>query len=186
MRDLSERLAIYAAQQPELARSHAELLIVEADRHVLAPLWEDIANLERSHASVDEGIKNVNAFFGSSPELIATEREAIMAALERELATALVDVDRQRVETIAALSGEREIVLDYVSSLRTILLGDFEQARAEAATNVEAVVERQAEAFIAETEDLIDMMFWRALILLLIGLVGLTIVLRSTRRPAPA
>jgi len=53
-------------------------------------------------------------------------------------------------------------------------------------TDLEALVERQAQAFVAEAEGLIDRLFWRVLILFAFGLVGLAIILRWTRTRATA
>ncbi len=182
VRDLSDRLSIYVAQVPELARSHAELLMIEADRYMLAPVWEDVASLERSAASAEQRIQSIGAFIESSPDLIASERIAIVEALQRELEIALVDVDRQRLETLVSISAEREAIMNDIDSLRSDIMDDLRAVTAVTTTEVEEMVDRKALAIVAESESLVDMMFWRALILIAIGLAGLAIVLRSTRR----
>ena len=85
-----------------------------------------------------------------------------------------------------SLSSERKAVFAGIETLRAEFLGDVERARVAATMDVEEVVQRQARAFVVEAESLIDMMFWRALILLGIGLVGLAIILRVSRPPTPA
>ena len=185
VRDLSDRLTIYATQVPELARAHGELLATQIDRIMVRPLQESFDGIEDSAGSIDTGVKSVRTFLDTTPELIASERIAIVQALQKELAAALTDVDRQRAETIAALSHEREIIFEDVNALQSVLTADLQEARVGVTTDIEAVVVRQAQAIVLEAESLIDMVFWRALILLAIGLIGLAAVLRWARR-APA
>lgn len=186
VRDLSDRLTIYAAQQPELARAHAELLTILVNRYMLAPVFDDVDTLTRSVTSIEQIADNLDAFVASTPELIGTERALVIDALERDIENALSDVERQRLDTLDAVSGERRAIFDGIESLRGELLGDVERARIAATNDVETVVQRQARAFVIEAESLIDKIFWRALILLAVGLVGLAVVLRLSRSPNTA
>lgn len=186
VRDLSDRMTIYATQLPELSRSQAELLTLKADRYMLDPVWKNVDGIEGSAQSLDAEVRKVREFLDATPNLIASERDAIVAAFTRELEAALLDVDRQRVATLDAISGEREAVFDDVNSLHAAVVSDFDQARATVTTDVEVIVERQAQAFVVEAEGLIDLVFWRILILLAIGLVGLALVLRWARPRATA
>lgn len=147
------------------------------------PLNASLANIDASVASVDKEIGSLRAFVDGTPDLIASERDVVVAALEKELGVALSDVDRQRVDTIAALTVERQHIFEDIDTLRTVLLEDVERARVAATTDLEAVVARQSQLFVAETQGLIDVVFWRALILLSVGLVGLAVVLRLSRTP---
>ena len=117
LRDLSDRLTIYGEQIPELARWHSELLAMEVDQNTLAPLWEDIGSIERSAASLDAEIKELRRFVETTPHLVETERALILEVFEREIDSALADVNRQRVATIAALSSERKFILAELDSL---------------------------------------------------------------------
>ena len=183
VRDLSDRLTIYGEQLPELARWHSELLAVDVKLNMADPLNASLANIDASVASVDKEIGSLRAFVDGTPDLIASERDVVVAALEKELGVALSDVDWQRVDTIAALTVERQHIFEDIDTLRTVLLEDVERARVAATTDIEAVVARQSQLFVAETQGLIDVVFWRALILLSVGLVGLAVVLRLSRTP---
>ena len=108
----------------------------------------------------------------------------ILEVFEREIDSALADVNRQRVATIAALSSERKIILAELDSLRSVVTNDLKQARVDGTTDLELLVERRAQGFVDEAEGLVDVVFWRALTLLALALVGLAIVLRWTRSSA--
>lgn len=181
LRDLSERLRIYGAELPELARAQAELLVLTADRDVLQPVWTNVDSIDRSVASAERTARNIDAFLASSPELIAAEREAVVEALQGELEATLVDIDRQRLQTLGTLSQERVAVFDELDTLRAAVLQDLETARDGATSDLEGLAERQARVLVHEAHGLVDMLFWRALILIAVGLVGLAIVLRVTR-----
>ncbi len=132
---------------------------------------------------MDKEIGSIRAFVDGTPDLIAAERDVLVASLEKELGVALSDVDRQRVETIAALLAERQRIFEDVDTLRAVLLEDVKRESVAATMALEAVVARQSQLFVAEAQGLIDLAFWRALILLSAGLVGLAVVLRLSRTP---
>jgi len=181
VRDLSDRLAIYAEQIPEIARWHAELLTMDISQNEIAPLWEDIESIDASAASLDIEIQALRRFVESTPDLIASERVVILEAIERDLETALVDVDRQRVATLSAVTVEREAILAEIEVLRETVTRDLEQALVDVLSDAEALVERQAATLMVEAEGLVDLIFWRLLVLVAIGCVGLAIALRLSR-----
>jgi hypothetical protein len=183
VRDLSDRLTIYGEQLPKLARWHSELLAIEMKLKMVDPLSASLTNIDASIASVDKEMGSLRAFVDATPDLIASERDVLVAALQKELGVALGEIDRQRVETIAALTVERQRVFEDMDSLRAVLLEDVERAHVAATTNLEAVEARQSQLVVAEAQGLMDLMFWRTLILLSVGLVGLAVVLRLSRTP---
>ena len=97
VRDISDRLAIYAAQQPELARSQAELLAIETDRFILKRLWDALEGFDDSVKSIDGEIRNVGEFLDdpptslrvneplSSPLLSESSRQPSATSIAREL-----------------------------------------------------------------------------------------------------
>ena len=184
VRDLSDRLTIYGHQLPELARWHSELLVMEVDENLIMPLWENVESLDATAQSLDAEIKGIRAFVDATPDLISDERALILATVQKDLETALVDVDRQRLETVAALSQERAAIMSDVDALRAVLVGDVERARVAATSELEALVDRQVQLIADETDGLVDRIFWRALIVVVIGLLGLALVLRFARRTA--
>ena len=136
---------------------------MEVDQNMLAPLWEDIGSIERSAASLDAEIKELRRFVETTPHLVETERALILEVFEREIDSALADVNRQRVATIAALSSERKFILAELDSLRSVVTNDLEQARVDGTTDLELLVERRAHALVDEAEGLVDVVFWRVL-----------------------
>ncbi len=182
VRDLTDRLAVYAEQTPHLARWEAELLALEAETRIIKPLWADIESLERSAASLDGSVKGIREFVDETPALVATERARILEALRKERAAILGDVDRQRLSTLAVFSAEREEIFSSVEALRGVLLGDFRDAR----TTIQRDLDEGSERLAIETDSLLNRLFLRALLLLGLAFIGaLIVVWVAKRRPVP-
>lgn len=171
VRDLTDRLAVYVQQTPNLARWEAELLVRETETRIVEPLLGDLHSLERSAASLDGSVLAMRAFVDETPAFVAQER-----------ATILEDIDRQRLSTVAAFSAEREEIFSSVEALREVLLGDFRAARASIQGDVDEGIERLA----VQTDSLLNRLFLRALVLLGLAFVGaLIVVWAAKRRPVP-
>jgi hypothetical protein len=104
--DLSERIKYYAAGLPEQFRWQSELLLLDilSDPQVTGFLG-DIG-------SVDEAALRLADFADSLPALIDLQATAAIAALNSEIAASLREVDRQRIETLEVLTGERIAVME--------------------------------------------------------------------------
>lgn len=186
VRDLSDRLTIYAEQIPEMARWQAELMAMDLDENLLEPRWTDIAAMEGALGSMDAEVKGLRRFVETTPDLVASERAVILGVMEREIETALADIDRQRVASIAALSHVRESMFTDVERLRSVVSSDLQQARVDAMKDLELLVDSQTKDLLDQADRLIDKLFLRTLILLAVSLVGLALVLRWTRGSAGA
>jgi hypothetical protein len=181
VRDVSDRLTLYVEKLPDLLRWHAELLALQMQRDFGDDVVGDVASIDRSLAGID-------AFLQTSPGLIGAEREAVLSALETELATALAALDAQRTGTIEALGGEREMVLSRLD-------GELEQAIAAVREERVAVLAALDEASSDAVErsrlaarDVVDHAFWRTLQLLLVAAtlyLGMRLLVgRMTRSPS--
>ena len=124
VRDLTDRLVIYAEQTPHLARWEAELLALETETRIVEPLWADIESLERSAASLDGSVKGIRGFVDETPNLLAQERARILEAVREERAAILGEIDRQRLGTLLVFRAERKEFFSGVEALREVLLGD--------------------------------------------------------------
>ena len=177
-RDLTDRLAVYAEQTPNLARWEAELLALEMESRIVKPLWADIESLERSAASLDGSIKGIRGFIDETPNLVAQERARVLEAVRNERAAILGDIDRQRLSTLLAFRAEREEIFSGVKALREVLLGDFKAAR----TAMQGDVDEGSQRLAVQTDALLNRLFLRALLLLGLAFVGALIVVWAAKR----
>lgn len=182
VRDLTDRLAVYAEQTPNLARWEAELLALETESRIVKPLWADIESLERSAASLDGSVKGIRGFIDETPALVAQERARILEAVRQERAAILGDIDRQRLSTLAAFSSEREEFFSSVEALSEVLLGDFRAARAA----IQGDLDEGSERLAVQTDLLLNRLFLQALLFLGLAFVGALIVVWVAKRtPVP-
>jgi hypothetical protein len=161
-RDLSERLTVYFERLPKQIRWNAELVVIEVMRELGYQLFEDIG-------SIEESAKGIRSFVDQTPALLSSEREAVLRAVRQDLNSTLQSVDRQRVETLDRLLAEREIILETLQIEVEKSLSAVRQERIEALAKLEELSQRTLETSAQTADRLIDRMFWRALVLILIG-----------------
>jgi hypothetical protein len=187
--DLTARLTIYAAHTPRQARWEAEVFT----EHLFA--LPEMARLVALPQEV--------------PQLVSQEREIVLDTLRAEREAVLVNVERQRLDTQAFVSGERDAVLAAVTSEREAIvtaladerravLEDVERQRADTLAMVReerlatlAWAEEQREVLLAdvvrEANTTIDRVLWRSFLyaLALVGgpvlLLGLALLIARGR-----
>ena len=185
VRDLTDRLTLYSEQLPELARWHTELVVLSVDEDLVKPRWSTVENMDRSLSTLRDELAALRSFVDGVPELVSGERALILDVVEKEIDAALLDIDRQRAMTLLAITEERQAILGEAERLRAQVTRDVERIRIDATTDIQSGVDRQVERLMAETDSLITKIFWRALVLIAVTLVGLALVLRLAR-PRPA
>jgi hypothetical protein len=119
--------------------------------------------------------------------LVAEERATIMQEVERQRTETLEAIDRQRVATIDAIGLERQSVFTGLEAVVNDTFGRLEQQRSAAIEDVNVLLAGAVQDAQLNANDVVDYVFWRALLLIAAGFVAglvLVIVLRASRRPA--
>jgi hypothetical protein len=186
-RDLSDQINLYVQLAPNEARRQGELLVVES--RLASHAFSDLDSVERRIASVDANIDRIAAFVLATPGLIASERTVLLGTLEKERGIVLASVDRQRVETLKALQSERETIFAGLEELRRATFQDVSSETERSLGRIDAMRTETLAELDRASRAAVDHLFWRALQLLLVALIGagaLSLLLTRMRlRAAP-
>lgn len=183
--ELGTRLNYYIDQLPKQVRWQAQYMLYETLEQMdinanvdsltaLATHKVDslVALAESKGDSLFEYIDRMTVLAESGPELMDNQRIALTKDLQQERAILLAALRRERLETLELLSQERAIVL---KQLREERIASLEQ--------MEGILNRTLQFSFQETEGIIDTLFWRSLILLVLGggffLLALWMILRG-------
>jgi hypothetical protein len=163
---LSERLNTYAAQWPKQARWQAEILAVEmAGTYGVESVVDNLREVGPAARRTAEVLGDVPGLFQSGHDILADERQALLAG-----------IDGQRVQALEYMTAERLAVLAAVRDERTALVAALRQERIEALIEVDAITARAVDSVHAGLRDLVHDTLWRAAIFL-VGLMFLAATL---------
>ena len=175
--DLVARIDLNAEWIPKFARWQAMLLSLDAGFDTLPASIENLEYLEFVAGEVERLSPLVEAL----PDLVGSEREAVLIALDAYLTRTLAFVNQQRATlmgddvraereaVLAAITEERIAVLEAIAEERSIVLDTLRAERAAAFEDLDALMD---EAFTRE----VNKMFARGLILVSMLLVGLAVI----------
>jgi hypothetical protein len=180
-RDLSERLTLYAEQLPNEARWQGELLLLEAQHELLSESFADVDAVTNDISRIEADIDRVTEFVMATPELVASERSLLLGALENERRAVLDSVDRQRIDTLVLLQSERETILASIEELRRATFADLGSEADRSLGRIDAMRTDTLERIEGAAEAAIDRLFWRALQLVAVILVGVALLLLLAR-----
>ncbi|GAA4318395.1 hypothetical protein GCM10023115_44270 [Pontixanthobacter gangjinensis] len=144
------QLGSYMEVLPKQVRWESEYLIDNALTNAeMTGRFDSISNLMERTVLVLE----------SSPDLIDNQREA-----------AFRDISGERIAVIQALRQEREIILEEIKKERAIVLAELSEQintqREAGFKDLNALTTQSIDATFDRTEDIIDKLFWRTLILI--------------------
>jgi len=171
--DLVARIDLNAEWIPKFARWQAMLFSVDGGFDTLPASVENLEYLEFVAGEVERLSPLVEAL----PDLVGSEREAVLLALDAYLSRTLAFVNQQRATLmgddvraereaiLAAIQEERIAVLAAIAEERTIVLDALRAERAATFEDLDALMD---EAFTRE----VNKMFVRGLILIAILLAG--------------
>jgi hypothetical protein len=169
--DLTERMKYYAASLPAQFRWQSELLfldIISDDQ-----INEFLDDVE----TVGEAAERLAVLADSVPALVDAQARAAIGAMSIEVASSLREVDRQRLETLDALTAERIAVMEGLTAERLAVMEQL-------AAMTDGTVGRVPVAF----EGVVDYAFRRSLVLLVLifagGLVFAFLLRLIWKRPA--
>ena len=121
--EIAEQLGVQMILMTKLARWEAELVM--ADTGNQAGIQSGLASLNELNTSVNRMTPVVEHV----PDLVALEREKILAAIRQERKAILADIERQRIETLTYVTRERLAVTNDLSSLRQVIEEIIEHER---------------------------------------------------------
>jgi hypothetical protein len=134
----------------------------------VASIVEDAGSIDTSASRIADGVDSVVAALG--------QLDSLSWVIERERTAVLLDLDRQRVETLSALSAERIAVLDAIDVQFTAMLETLSSERALIMAAADSITDGKIDLAVVGLRDVADHVFWRAVQLLAIAAVLALIV----------
>ena len=163
MESLSEKLGVYAGQLPRQARWQAQLLLADlAQEEEVQRFLGDLDDAGTAARSADRLLRELDPATTQAMmrELMATERAALVAAVDEQRRSSLEFVRSERLASLALLREERLAVLAAIRRERLETLRQLDPLRGRA---VDDTVEGLRE--------LVDYTLWRVAALLLLLMV---------------
>lgn len=187
MSDLATRMDVYTSFIPKQARWQAEYLMAQM------VAGEEVGTAFRDFSELSAAVAKMAETVVLAPGIVATEREAVLEALQAEreaaieaiqeqLLTALEFISQERVEIFTThLEAEREAILEAIERERTIALEALHEERVAALEQVGVMTE---EVVADSLKGIVDHFFIRlaqfGLVVLLIAGAALWFLRRSS------
>jgi hypothetical protein len=183
--DVWSRMDVYTAFLPKQARWQAELMVLDIAGDT------DPGDVFDHIASLTESIDRIAATVETAPELVADEREIILQVLQQErmialqafhdeLTTAYKFISRERIAAISeSLAAEREATLEALTRERIATLQAIHEERVAAMADLDSIVGGLSEDALTR---LVDRLFVRILLLLVVMAIGAAVVARIVVR----
>ncbi len=183
--ELGTRLNYYIDQLPKQVRWQAQFMIYETLEQTEIGTQVDsltglmtykvdslVALAESKGDSLFGYLERMTVLAESGPGLVDSQRMALTKDLKQERAIVVAALRRERLETLELLRQERTILLDRLTEER---LASLEQ--------VEGIMQHSLQYTFQETERIIDKLFWRTLLLVVVlGILVSTILWIATHR----
>lgn len=159
------RLTLYTDQLPKQMAWQTELLLGDLVRE------HGIEGAVRSVNGLDRSLARIADVSEGAPELVAGEREMLLASLRGERAAATRFLDLQRDSAVAVLREERAALTEAVDEMVARAFREhLRRERVAAVAAVEEMTLRTLEEAHGRAEELVDRLLWGAGALLVLGL----------------
>lgn len=167
--DLNARMPLLMEAGIDETVSRMELLWEEKGLDgSLASMVADMRAMDSSLVRIGDGIDSVAALRGLL--------DSLSLVVQRERRAVLLDLERQRVETLNALIDQRIAVLEDLDAHFSTLLETLSSERALIMARADSIASDKVEMAVVGLEDVADHVFWRMLQLLAITAVVALIV----------
>ena len=120
---------------------------------------------------IENSLNNIDRVVLSTERISKMIEESPELVREIHLAT-LVEMDKQRLETLELISNERIAVLEAITSERIAILETIHNERTESLDRIEEIANKTINQSALFAGDVIDKIFWRVLIILALVFVG--------------
>jgi hypothetical protein len=151
IRGMTLRLGYINETLSSQLRWNAQLLTLEA---LESPRGDSL------FGASNKALRSAGDLAATMPDLIAHERGAVMAGIDRERVLAMSDVDRQRVETLHALTTERLAIEAAIQREREAVMSGITAERIAAFKTADSVAQRT----IGRTESMVTRLLWEGVI----------------------
>jgi hypothetical protein len=158
--DIKNRLNVYNEHLTKQMRWQVEYLVGEAIED------EMFANTLQNFSSLTRSLEDVTAFVEGSPELIDRTRVATFK-----------EIDRQRLETFRQLTAERIALIAALEEEKNGILGDLDRFKTAIMKDVETLAKNTINESSSQAQDIVNYIFWRAVIILIIAAALAAIVI---------
>jgi hypothetical protein len=163
---------------PEMARWQAELTLLDAETFpVIGRAVETMDVLEGA-------VVDLRSVAVDMPEFIDAQREAILLDVERQRVETLREIELLRRAVFIDIGLEREAVLAGLEQQIQLVLDGLRIEREAITGQIPAVAERAGQSVLPLTREVIDYAFWRAIqlsVLIAAFIIAVIVILRMTR-----
>jgi len=130
---------------------------------------------------VDKSINNIDRIVLSTERISKTIEES--PELVREIKeTTLLELNKQRLETLQLISQERMAVLETITQERIEIMKQIHTERTESLDRIEEIVSKTVNQSSLFAADVIDKIFWRVLIILAIVFIGGVLAIKILKK----
>jgi hypothetical protein len=130
---------------------------------------------------IENSLNNIERFILSTEKISNMIEESPELVREIHLLT-LLEMDKQRLETLEMISKERMEVLEAVTEERIAIMETIHNERTESLDRIEEIASKTINQSSLFAADVIDKIFWRVLIILAIVFVGGIVTIRLYKK----
>jgi hypothetical protein len=163
--DLSERLAVYGSQMPELARWQAELVVDEVMRS------DDVQLALNNTSSLADSLERTATGLEELPEDVTEQVVSSLGMLRQERAILTRFVEEQRLATQEFVRQERTAIVEAVRRERQEALATVGVERVDTLDRMDQLATGLMEQSTHEIRNLIDHTLWRVTMMLAVLIV---------------
>jgi hypothetical protein len=177
--DISMRLNAYMTLLPKVARWQAALGAEDVTgRENLRDTLDDVQALAAAARRADRMLADlpgtIHDVSGPVEELLNGQRDALLAAVRAE-----------RIELTGFVTAERRAALAAVDEERRAATASIAEERATVMKMLEGLTQRSIEDATGRARGMVNLFFWRALLLLAAGALFFGLAFRFARAPRP-
>jgi hypothetical protein len=130
---------------------------------------------------IEQFVNKIDRVILSTEKISNTIEESPELVKEIQFST-LLEIDKQRLETLEMISQERMAVLEAVTMERIALMEQIHTERTESLDRIEEIAGKTINQSSLFAADVIDKIFWRVLIILAVVFIGGVVTIRLYRK----
>jgi hypothetical protein len=130
---------------------------------------------------IEQFVNKIDRVILSTEKISNTIEESPELVKEIQFST-LLEIDKQRLETLEMISQERMAVLEAVTMERIALMEQIHTERTESLDRIEEIASKTINQSSLFAADVIDKIFWRVLIILAVVFIGGVVTIRLYRK----
>ena len=165
--ELSNKINLYTDQIPRQARWQADLAIMNY-------LHDSSGALSRVD-HVIENMDKITNFVEGTPEMLEYNREATLMNIDKQRKKSLQLIINERKAVISEIRQERIAVINTIIEERKSVIEEIKNERVAILKEIDLMADDKIQKTGVEIERIVDMIFWRSLIIMaIVGVVLLS------------